>query len=505
MKNKLKKPASSSNTLSNLLYSAFHRADTPVYKVTESVIWVLIAVSSFLFVLDAAVFYGHTPLWLKTLDRAVLWLFALEWLLRVISFRPKSSNFFIKGSVRQIKASLFDRLLFILSPLQLFDLLVVFTLFPALRGLRILRLLRLLRGIKLFKYSNPVLGIIRTFKENALLYFFTFFFLVIVVLAGGTVFYLLEFKTNPHVKSLSDGIWWALVTITTVGYGDITPYTQPLGRIVGGVIMILGMFTLALFAGIVSSTLLRVLFNLRKDQFRMSNYTNHVVICGWDQSVNLLLKELTEEIDPAATEIVVFDEGERPRELPAEFIWVNGNPKKETELDKVRLSYAKTAIITGSRKLEPSAADAATIMSVFTMRSYTSKQKEYDKRISPLYIVAEILEPENVAHAVTSGADEVIETTRLGFAMMAHAALVPGSGTIMTTFATAGAHSLYISLNPCSEDLSFKKLSELLHDKYGVILLGIRNTGTSKVIMDPEKDTIVTKNDDIVYLGRSAI
>jgi Trk K+ transport system NAD-binding subunit len=119
--------------------------------------------------------------------------------------------------------------------------------------------------------------------------------------------------------------------------------------------------------------------------------------------------------------------------------------------------------------------------------------------------VAEILDPENVAHARTSGADEVIETTRLGFAMMAHAALVPGSGTIMTSVATAGAHSLYITKNPENNNLSFESLSNLLHKKYGIILLGLRDEITSKVFMDPDRNTVVADTMEIVYLAKKAV
>ncbi|MBN2342133.1 MAG: NAD-binding protein [Deltaproteobacteria bacterium] len=224
--------------------------------------------------------------------------------------------------------------------------------------------------------------------------------------------------------------------------------------------MILGMFTLALFAGIVSSTLLRVLINLRGDQFRMSNYTNHIVVIGYDYACNLLLDQLLKETNPAQNELVVFAQGERPHDLAPEFIWVSGNPSKESELDKVRLTHAKTAIVVGSRRMEPAQSDAATIMVVFTIRSYLAKQPHGENRKEPLHVVAEILDPENVKHASVAGANEVIESTRLGFALMAHAALMPGTGTIMTKVASAGAHSLYITPNPADKDTTFELLAK---------------------------------------------
>ncbi|MBN2802063.1 MAG: hypothetical protein JXR91_03105 [Deltaproteobacteria bacterium] len=209
-------------------------------------------------------------------------------------------------------------------------------------------------------------------------------------------------------------------------------------------------------------------------------------------------------MDPSKTEIVVLGKGERPGALDPQFIWVSGNPVLESELDKVRLSFAKTAIIIGSRDTDPAMADAATIMTLFTMKSFVAKERSYEKRETPLYIVAEILDPQNMAHAKTAGADEIIETTRLGFAMMAHAATFPGSGKIMTGVATGGAHSLYISKNP-ENTMSFEELYDLLHKKYKIILLRIKDNTTKEINMDPANEVLVKDSMDIVYLAKQPL
>lgn len=486
------------------LYDAFHKPGTRAWRWTEGFIWALIVISSILMLAD--IFYWEVqPPWLRVVDRGILIVFALELILRTATYKSNTADVFTGGHLWQVRAHLADRFLFLISPLQLLDLVVILTFLPQLRGLRMLRLLRLARGMRLFQYSDPLRDVVRTFEENSLLYAFTFTFLAIVVTLGGVSFYVVESGSNPAVTSIQDGIWWALVTVTTVGYGDVTPATMPLGRVIAGVVMILGMFTLALFAGIVSSTLLRVLINLRGDQFRMSNYTNHIVVVGYNDACNLLLDALLKETDPSHSELVIFAEGERPGGLPPDFVWVSGNPARESELDKVRMTHARTAIVVGDRHQSPSQADAATIMIVFTIRSYMERQGMREKRRQPIYIVAEILDPENVAHATTAGADEVIETTRLGFSMMAHAALVPGSGTIMSNVASAGAHSLYITANPVAEQTTFGELADRLHGSHGIILLGIKDRVTAKVQMDPGDNTMVSENVDIVYLSRAPI
>lgn len=96
-----------------------------------------------------------------------------------------------------------------------------------------------------------------------MLFTFAFSALGAATLLGGTSIYLIEVGRNPTIQTLGDGIWWALVTLTTVGFGDINPVSG-LGRVVGGVLMVAGMFTLALFAGIVGQTILRAVLSIRR-------------------------------------------------------------------------------------------------------------------------------------------------------------------------------------------------------------------------------------------------
>jgi voltage-gated potassium channel len=483
------------------VHHAFHHPDDRAYRIVETTVWILIVISVALFVYETATGQLQSPApLLDTLDSVVLWLFGIELTLRFLSFRPAAADFLKPTARKWWSAQLFGRLRYLFTPLMLVDLLTVLAVVPALRALRAVRLLRLLRTARIFQYSSPYQGVLRTFQENGLLYLAVATFLMSSVVVGGLSFFLAEAAANPQVNNIGDGMWWALVTLTTVGYGDLTPITAT-GKVFGGALMVAGMFTLALFAGTVGSTLLRTMIRMREDQFRMTPYINHIVVCGYDPSARMLLDALLTEVrGDAHSDIVLFATGERPHDLSGEFVWVQGDPTKESELAKARIRYARSVIVVGNRQLSPSEADARTILSLFTIGSWMRSWPGRSERRAPLYVVAEVLDAENVEHAHTAGADEVIQTARLGFNLLAHAAITPGSAEVMGRVVAAGALSLYIAPNPYPGSMTFGDLAHRLREEHRAALIGAGPTPTDIELLLKNGDPI-SATDSLAYLA----
>jgi len=182
---------------------------------------------------------------------------------------------------------------------------------------------------------------------------------------------------------------------------------------------------------------------------------------------------------------------------------VRGDPTKESELPKVRLTHAASVIVVGSRVVPPQQADATTILTVFTIRARMAQQSRAGERERPLHIVAEILDSENVMHARTAGADEVIESQRLGFSMLSHTVRYPGVGDLTSRVVASGAASFYVGKLPdeLSPPLTFAELSRHVRERHAALVIGLRDPETGEQHINPPDDTRVAPGAEVVYLA----
>lgn len=119
--------------------------------------------------------------------------------------------------------------------------------------LGVLRMLRLLRFLKLSRYSPAMHTLLRVLQNERKALIGASLLLLTAILFSSTLMYHLENAAQPDkFGSIPEAAWWSIATLTTVGYGDVTPIT-PLGRVVGGLTMIIGLCILALPVAIIST------------------------------------------------------------------------------------------------------------------------------------------------------------------------------------------------------------------------------------------------------------
>lgn len=148
------------------------------------------------------------------------------------------------------------RLKWILTPYALIDLIVVFPFYLELfTGINLtgLVVLRVFRVFKLVRYSESINMIIRVVRAQRNMLITAYLVLFIALIAASTLMFQIENPGQPDVfSSIPATMWWGIVTLTTVGYGDMVPMTAP-GKILGGCITLLGIGIFALPAGILAS------------------------------------------------------------------------------------------------------------------------------------------------------------------------------------------------------------------------------------------------------------
>lgn len=165
------------------------------------------------------------------------------------------------------------RLRYMRSFFALIDLVAVL---PAVIGFfgaadfRVLRLLRLLRMLKLIRHSTTFGLLFAVLRDEARSIMALLFVLLLTVTISGSLMFMLEGEEQPAVfTSIPAAMWWAIETLTTVGYGDMVPVTV-VGRIVGGMVSIIGIGTLALFSGLITVGFLDQLKIYREQHSRVT-------------------------------------------------------------------------------------------------------------------------------------------------------------------------------------------------------------------------------------------
>ncbi len=176
-------------------------------------------------------------------------IFSIEYVLRVWSAPARND---LGNSTNIIK-----RMKYIFSFTGLIDFLAIIpSILPYFFGgldLRWLRVLRLLRLLKISNYSSALEDFFSAIKADWRSFSAALYLMVIALFLSSALMYIAEHDSQPEkFSSIPETMWWGLITLTTVGYGDVSPVT-PIGKIIGAFTAIMGVCTVALLTGIVAS------------------------------------------------------------------------------------------------------------------------------------------------------------------------------------------------------------------------------------------------------------
>lgn len=238
------------------LHRIIFETDTPEGRRFDIVVIWLIVVSVVMVLLESVVEFHQAYWWA---------FFALEWVLTIAFTIEYVLRLYAARNTWRYATSFFG-VVDLLAILPAF--LSVF--FFAAQNLLIIRILRLLRIFRIFKMGHFVeeggIVVAALQASKTKIYVFISFVLLMAMLIG-TLMYMVEGGVNENFTNIPQGIYWAIVTLTTVGYGDITPVT-PFGRLLATAVMILGYGVIAVPTGIVTAEISGRVMNLKEVEFK---------------------------------------------------------------------------------------------------------------------------------------------------------------------------------------------------------------------------------------------
>ncbi len=288
---------------------------------------------------------------------------------------------------------------------------------------------------------------------------------LLVLFTGVTLILLVEPSApNASIRSVGDAVWFGLVSMTTVGYGDLTPVT-PLGRLVAGV-MILG--GIGLLGAGTTATIASILVarRIREERGLVEiRASGHLIVCGWGQHAERVLDSLTAA--GRGTSIVLV--GELDIEAASDLLaryrgvrLVRGDPAVVATLERANVRHAVGAIVLGDASRP--GADERTALVTLALKSVRPD----------LPVTAEALDLKGESHLRRAGADEVVTSGEFNAFLLSSAIAEPGIPAVVRPLLSQGASSLRrVAIPPEHVGRTFGELARAMRDHDGTLLIAI--------------------------------
>jgi len=287
-----------------------------------------------------------------------------------------------------------------------------------------------------------------------------------------------------------DAIWWSIVTMTTVGYGDISPATLG-GRIVATVVMLSGIGLLALLTATIANIFIENKL-LERRGMKQTHIVDHFIICGWNFRGKTIISEM--KADPKCRKIpivVIADVDELP-EQGEHLIFIKGLVEPGT-LDKANANAASAAIVLSDDTLDTYSRDAKAILSTMTIKNHCSD----------LYTCVELMDPSNMEHCRLAKADEIIVVGELSTNLLVQAALDHGITRLVSELVSNRyGHDLYKL--KCPHYLVGKSFFQVMCDlkeKHNIICIGIEDGSEKTLTANPDNDHVLNEDDFLMVIS----
>ncbi|ACO03400.1 MAG TPA: ion transporter [Persephonella sp.] len=375
------------------------------------------------------------------------------------------------------------------TPYAIIDLLSIL---PIIRPLRAFRILRVLRLLKIIRYGGAIKSFIFAIKEQAYLFLFIFFTIITWIVILSLLVYIFEYNAgNELFVSMWHAIYWGIVTISTVGFGDIHPVTDP-GRIITSIMIGGGIVLVAALTGTFSAALVSRLMTLKEGGLKMENLENHIVICGWNETAEEIMEQiLSMKIEKEKPVVIVTN---LPKsaigiELPRDVFYKRGDFIQENILTEVGIEKAEHVVIVAEREegLSERNIDARTALASMLIKTLNPN--------AHLYVEVLLDEDADIFQKRMRVREVIIHGQILGKIMFT-SILNPGATSLIKTLVDKERGIKKVKITGLGKFENFGQLL-MYTRKYGYLPVAVERRG--KIHLNP-KDTFILEKEDFVFL-----
>jgi len=477
-------------------YDLLENHRSPVKRYFDSFMIFLVLTTVFILIYETK---NELPLWINIYEDIAISIFIFEWLGRLWT----TSDFHIdiienyeENELEQKRYTLWEliqpavanKFRFIVSPLSIIDLLAIL---PSYRPLRVLRFLLIFRLLKVFRYTEEINYLFRVFIEKKYEFFTIFFIFLFLLFFASTTIYVFEGSgKNIKIDSFADAIYWSVITISTVGYGDITPVT-PEGKFVTGFLIITGIVLISFVTSVITTSMSERLDYIKSSNtlYKISKLKNFVLICGYGRVAKMLAMEL----NVSHENIVIIDtEEERVEEAFANgFLALKADATKVDFLNElgIKKKVSKAVTLVGS--------DAINVSIILAIKS-----------IDPDITIYSRVVEENAKNKIKiAGADEIIfpyeSAALMAYEYLKKPVAIEAISRVVREYQEPVMDEVEIYEEFKVVGKSLTRIGIVSHN---LKLLGvIRGSENDKFYFNPESENFILKAQDIlVLMGKSS-
>ncbi|MDP7421754.1 MAG: ion channel, partial [bacterium] len=285
---------------------------------------------------------------------------------------------------------------------------------------------------------------------------------------------------EPNIDSPGNAFWWALVTVTTVGFGEYYPTSRG-GKIVASILIVFGIGLISTFTATIASVFVERKIREGKGLMKIE-ISDHVVICGLNSQVDEILESLNETGDISVVLVNEMEEHEfamlREKYVNLTLKFVRGDFTKESVLRRANINHCQAILVLADRSGAHTYANAdeRTILGTLTMKSINSD----------VMVSAELLSKENMSHLERTKVEHVVVSGEFTGCLMAQSTLEPGMPQVVKELVGVGEGTALMRRLPVPSNMvgkTFQELAEYFMSNEKQILIGLI-TEQRKIAMD---------------------